>query len=78
MLAHVLRNLCEKRRLGSPKISRTLLAGSRYFQADIEFLKEKMEASLQDLSSYDEYVTEVRSGRLEWSPGTFFSSDAYW
>ena len=37
-----------------------------------------MEASLQDLSSYDEYVTEVRSGRLEWSPGTFFSSDAYW
>ena len=36
----------------------------------IEFLKEKMEISLQDLSSYDEYVTEVRSGRLEWSPGT--------
>ena len=28
-----------------------------------------MEISLQDLSSYDEYVTEVRSGRLEWSPG---------
>ena len=38
-------------------------------QSDIEFLKEKMEISLQDLSSYDEYVTEVRSGRLEWSPG---------
>ena len=28
-------------------------------QEDIEFLKEKMEASVQDLSSYDEYVTEV-------------------
>ena len=33
-------------------------------QADIDFLKEKMDASLQDLSSYDEYVTEIRSGRL--------------
>ena len=33
-------------------------------QSDIEFLKEKMEMSLQDLSSYDEYVTEVRSGRF--------------
>ena len=36
------------------------------FQSDIEFLKQKMELALQDLSSYDEYVTEVRSGRLEW------------
>ena len=33
-------------------------------QSDIEFLKEKMEMSLQDLSSYDEYVTEVRSGKF--------------
>ena len=45
-------------------------------QADIEFLKEKMEASLQDLSSYDEYLTEVRSGRLEWSP--VHRSEKFW
>jgi len=44
--------------------------------ADIEFLKEKMEASLQDLSSYDEYVTEVHSGRLEWSP--VHRSEKFW
>merc|ERR1719367_2279994 len=45
-------------------------------QADIEFLKEKMEAYLQDLSSYDEYVTEVHSGRLEWSP--VHRSERFW
>lgn len=45
-------------------------------QADIEFLKEKMDSSLQDLSSYDEYVTEVRSGRLEWSP--VHRSEKFW
>merc|ERR1719429_570578 len=45
-------------------------------QADIDFLKEKMEASLQDLSSYDEYITEVRSGRLEWSP--VHRSEKFW
>jgi len=35
---------------------------------DIEFLKETLQTSVQDLSSFDEYATEVRSGRLEWSP----------
>jgi len=45
-------------------------------QADIDFLKEKMEASLQDLSSFDEYITEVRSGRLEWSP--VHRSEKFW
>lgn len=37
-------------------------------QADILFLNEKLQASVQDLSSFDEYGTEVKSGRLEWSP----------
>ena len=37
-------------------------------QEDISFLMEKMNESVQDLPSYDEYVTEARSGRLEWSP----------
>lgn len=35
---------------------------------DIEFLNEKLHESVQDLSSFDEYSNEVRSGRLEWSP----------
>ena len=35
---------------------------------DIEYLTEKLNASVQDLSSFDEYVTEIKSGRLEWSP----------
>ena len=45
-------------------------------QEDIEYLMEKMEASVQDLSSYDEYVTEVKSGRLEWSPVHRYFRDA--
>eukprot|EP00099_Drosophila_melanogaster_P007834 NP_001260510.1 vacuolar H[+]-ATPase SFD subunit, isoform E [Drosophila melanogaster] len=36
--------------------------------ADVEYLSEKLQNSVQDLSSFDEYATEVRSGRLEWSP----------
>nr|CAD7456256.1 unnamed protein product [Timema tahoe] len=35
---------------------------------DIDFLNERLQASVQDLSSFDEYATEVKSGRLEWSP----------
>ncbi|XP_059609544.1 V-type proton ATPase subunit H isoform X1 [Phlebotomus argentipes] len=36
--------------------------------SDVEFLTEKLQNSVQDLSSFDEYATEVKSGRLEWSP----------
>ncbi|XP_015514486.1 V-type proton ATPase subunit H isoform X1 [Neodiprion pinetum] len=35
---------------------------------DIEYLNDRLQASVQDLSSFDEYATEVKSGRLEWSP----------
>lgn len=35
---------------------------------DVQFLNEKLQSSVQDLSSFDEYATEVKSGRLEWSP----------
>lgn len=35
---------------------------------DVEFLTEKLQNSVQDLSSFDEYSTEVKSARLEWSP----------
>lgn len=47
---------------------------------DIEFLNDKLQASVQDLSSFDEYSTEVKSGRLEWSPvhksGKFWRENA--
>lgn len=43
---------------------------------DIEFLSEKLLTSIQDLSSFDEYATEVKSGRLEWSP--VHSSEKFW
>lgn len=43
---------------------------------DIEFLFEKLQASVQDLSSFDEYATEIRSGRLEWSP--VHTSEKFW
>ncbi|XP_057308617.1 V-type proton ATPase subunit H-like [Hydractinia symbiolongicarpus] len=35
---------------------------------DIEYVSEKLQDSVQDLSTWDEYVAEVKSGRLEWSP----------
>lgn len=36
--------------------------------ADVEFLTVRLQNSVQDLSSFDEYATELRSARLEWSP----------
>ncbi|XP_047535197.1 V-type proton ATPase subunit H isoform X1 [Vanessa atalanta] len=35
---------------------------------DVDFLNDRLQASVQDLSSFDQYATEVKSGRLEWSP----------
>lgn len=45
-------------------------------QEDIEFLSEKLHTSVQDLSSFDEYCTEVRSLRLQWSP--VHKSEKFW
>ncbi|XP_065890325.1 V-type proton ATPase subunit H-like isoform X2 [Dysidea avara] len=45
-------------------------------EEDITFLYEYLTASEQDLSSFDEYVHEVRSGRLEWSP--VHKSEKFW
>jgi len=44
--------------------------------ADIEFLTDKLQVSIQDLSSFDEYSTEVKSGRMEWSP--VHKSERFW
>jgi V-type H+-transporting ATPase subunit H len=45
-------------------------------QDDIDFLSEKLHASVQDLSSFDEYCTELKSGRLQWSP--VHKSEKFW
>lgn len=45
-------------------------------EEDILFLNEQLHLSVQDLSSFDEYCTEVRSGRLQWSP--VHKSDKFW
>ncbi|CAJ0583516.1 unnamed protein product, partial [Mesorhabditis spiculigera] len=45
-------------------------------EEDIEYLNEKLHLSVQDLSSFDEYVGEVKSGRLQWSP--VHKSDKFW
>ncbi|CAL4124139.1 unnamed protein product, partial [Meganyctiphanes norvegica] len=44
--------------------------------ADIEFLNEKLQNSIQDLSSFEEYMSEVKSGRMEWSP--VHKSEKFW
>lgn len=46
------------------------------FEDDLKMLQEKLLESVQDLSSFDEYSNEVKSGRLEWSP--VHRSDRFW
>lgn len=57
-----------------------LLEGRKYEDSDLEedilYLIEKLQVSVQDLSSFDEYSTEVKSGRLEWSP--VHKTDKFW
>uniref|UniRef100_A0A183I768 V-ATPase_H_C domain-containing protein n=1 Tax=Onchocerca flexuosa TaxID=387005 RepID=A0A183I768_9BILA len=43
---------------------------------DVEFLNDKLHSSVQDFSSFDEYVSEVKSGRLQWSP--VHKSEKFW
>ncbi|CAI4228682.1 unnamed protein product [Auanema sp. JU1783] len=45
-------------------------------EEDINFLNEQLHLSVQDLSSFDEYCAEVRSGRLQWSP--VHKSEKFW
>jgi len=57
-----------------------LLEGRKFddtdIQEDIDYLGEKLHAAIQDLSSFDEYSTELKSGRLEWSP--VHKSEKFW
>uniref|UniRef100_A0A8R1DX72 V-type proton ATPase subunit H n=1 Tax=Caenorhabditis japonica TaxID=281687 RepID=A0A8R1DX72_CAEJA len=43
---------------------------------DVKFLNDELTLSVHDLSSYDEYYSEVRSGRLQWSP--VHKSEKFW
>ncbi|CAP32719.2 Protein CBG14054 [Caenorhabditis briggsae] len=43
---------------------------------DVKFLTEELTLSVHDLSSYDEYYSEVRTGRLTWSP--VHKSEKFW
>lgn len=43
---------------------------------DIEFLVEQLQNSVQDVSSLTEYATELKSGRLQWSP--VHRSEKFW
>jgi V-type H+-transporting ATPase subunit H len=43
---------------------------------DIKFLQDELGKNVQDLSSLDEYASELRSGRLEWSP--VHKSEVFW
>ncbi|KAL3889425.1 hypothetical protein ACJMK2_001769 [Sinanodonta woodiana] len=43
---------------------------------DLQFLQEKLQESVQDMSSFDEYASEVKSGRLEWGP--VHKSERFW
>lgn len=43
---------------------------------DVEYLIQVLQESVQDLSSFDEYATEVKCGRLEWSP--VHNSEKFW
>ncbi|PAA69849.1 hypothetical protein BOX15_Mlig007750g1 [Macrostomum lignano] len=43
---------------------------------DLQFLFERLSTSIQDLSSFDEYASELKAGRLEWSP--VHKSERFW
>jgi len=43
---------------------------------DLQYLKDELGAHFQNLTTYDEYTSELASGHLSWSPP--HSSDTFW
>ncbi|KAG7169728.1 V-type proton ATPase subunit H-like [Homarus americanus] len=74
--------LCDNARYSTLRVLKQLeILAQRKFEdeditADIEFLNEKLQNSIQDLSSFEEYCSEVKSGRMEWSP--VHKSEKFW
>ncbi len=44
--------------------------------ADVSILKESLAAAMNSLNSFDEYASEVKSGKLAWSPP--HKSELFW
>eukprot|EP00045_Choanoeca_perplexa_P007557 m.69377 g.69377 ORF g.69377 m.69377 type:complete len:473 (+) comp14121_c0_seq1:83-1501(+) len=44
--------------------------------ADAEIVEQQLKMAMDTLSSYDEYVAELKSGKLEWSPA--HRSERFW
>lgn len=57
-----------------------LLHGKKFDDEDItdniQFIKDKLEGNLEDVTSFDEYAVEIRSGRLSWTP--VHQSEKFW
>jgi len=43
---------------------------------DVQFLRDELETNFQSLTTYDEYSSELSSGRLSWTP--VHESDVFW
>jgi len=43
---------------------------------DLDFLKSELSTRLENLTTYDEYVSELESGHLVWSP--VHESEEFW
>jgi len=57
-----------------------LLSNKKFDDDDINenivLIKEKLEGNLEDVTSFDEYAVEIRSGRLSWTP--VHQSEKFW
>lgn len=70
-----LRNLLEKPEEKKNEASLSMIQ-CKLLPDDVEVVYEKLNERVQDLSTFDEYAAEVRSGRLEWSP--VHKSEKFW
>ncbi|KAG1438714.1 hypothetical protein G6F56_012547 [Rhizopus delemar] len=43
---------------------------------DIDFVKERLQEDFQSLTTFEQYASEVETGKLEWSPP--HKSDVFW
>lgn len=57
-----------------------LLSAKKFDDEDIneniQFIKEKLDGNLEDVTSFDEFALDIRSGRLSWTP--FHKSEKFW
>ncbi|KAJ3231467.1 H(+)-transporting V1 sector ATPase subunit H [Chytriomyces hyalinus] len=68
MLGNKLLNLCET--LSARKWSDTEIS------EDLDYIKQELAKNINSLSTFDEYASEVKSGKLDWSPPHL--SEQFW